>query len=379
VETPNGASNAERRASREDPALFLEIVISQLIVGFLFGLHPAHAEVVSNITSRGELLMTLFFCIAFLSYASSLAKTGFRSILGLYVVPWLCMTFSVFSKEQGVRTLISLVLYDFLLNHGNVVALAKKILAYEAQAWSFTFRTIVLAIQTIVICIWRYILNGESSPDFLEAQNPAGFAKDRFTQAFSVSWVYCLYIRDALYPYYLTPDWSGVSIDLIRSMTDPRAVFVLCLWYFAVASFWSMVVGISGGTNTAVLNDTTLRKVNMAIWAFTFSPFLLSSNLLVVVGLMKADRVIYLPLFGFCLLEALALSKLLKGARWMLPGFETRQKQMFWGAHFFLMAQLIIFSNCGSLRITSTQEAIMTCTTMDMSCPLNSDTKKPNK
>jgi hypothetical protein len=127
-----------------------------------------------------------------------------------------------------------------------------------------------------------------------------------------------------------------------------------------------MVVGISGGTNTAVLNDTTLRKVNMAIWAFTFSPFLLSSNLLVVVGLMKADRVIYLPLFGFCLLEALALSKLLKGARWMLPGFETRQKQMFWGAHFFLMAQLIIFSNCGSLRITSTQEAIMTCTTMDI-------------
>jgi hypothetical protein len=31
----------------------------------------------------------------------------------------------------------------------------------------------------------------------------------------------------------------------------------------------------------------------------------LSSNLLIVVGLMKADRVIYLPLLGFCFMEAL--------------------------------------------------------------------------
>lgn len=45
----------------------------------------------------------------------------------------------------------------------------------------------------------------------------------------------------------------------------------------------------------------------MAFFAFLFLPFLLSSNLLVVVGLMKADRVIYLPLFGFCVMEALLI------------------------------------------------------------------------
>jgi hypothetical protein len=42
----------------------------------------------------------------------------------------------------------------------------------------------------------------------------------------------------------------------------------------------------------------------LAFFAFTFSPFFLSSNLLVVIGLMKADRVIYLPLMGFALMEA---------------------------------------------------------------------------
>jgi hypothetical protein len=45
--------------------------------------------------------------------------------------------------------------------------------------------------------------------------------------------------------------------------------------------------------------------VVIAFFSFIFCPFLLSSNLLVVVGLMKADRVIYLPLLGFCLLQGL--------------------------------------------------------------------------
>ena len=48
-------------------------------------------------------------------------------------------------------------------------------------------------------------------------------------------------------------------------------------------------------------------KCKFAFLGFLFAPFLLSSNILVVVGLMKADRVIYLPLMGFCLLEALVL------------------------------------------------------------------------
>jgi hypothetical protein len=355
-------------------------IISQLIVGFLFGLHPAHAEVVSNITSRGELLMSLFFAIAFLSYASSLhqekgrstlnsssnSSSGLRKVVGLYLVPWLCMTLSLFSKEQGATTLISLVLYDFLLHHGNVLALWRKLMAKDGQAWGFVLRTLILAVQTIVVVLWRYILNGETSPDFIDAQNPAGFAKDRFTRSFSVSWVYCLYIRDAIYPYYLSPDWSGLSIDLITSLSDYRAMLVVCLWYFSANSFWTLLVGrgldqglesgnggVDGGAtekkiddnnNNTLLDDLTLRKINMAVWAFTFSPFLLSSNILVVVGLMKADRVIYLPLFGFCLLEALLLSKLLKGTVSMMPSFESRREQKFWCAHFFLMFQLIVFS-----------------------------------
>jgi len=389
-------------------------VVSQLVVGSLFAVHPVHAEAVSNITSRGELLMSIFFLTAFLSFAGTRkacyqkARLNYigpsfvqqqqqqqdqrnwrQRVWGIYLLPWLCMTLSMFSKEQGVTTLISLVGWDFLKYHGNLVSLQRKLFAsvdetkktkdgkdaddYDkaaaqwdrAEARQFVARTVVLAVQTLMVAAWRYVLNGESSPDIIEAQNPAGFAKDRFTRAFSVTWVYCLYIRDALYPYYLSPDWSGHSIDLVTTLKDPRAMVVLALWYFAAQSFWSMIVGAdtvddtmnSGRKRVAnastygdtantnlLMNETTLRQVNIAVWAFTFSPFLLSSNIFVVVGLMKADRVVYLPLFGFCLLEALLLSKFVKGAVKMRPAFERRKEQLFWGAHFLLMFQLIVLS-----------------------------------
>ena len=59
----------------EATAFIFSDVVLQCIVGFIFGLHPVHAEVVSNITSRGELLMSMFMLTAFLSYASTIRNS----------------------------------------------------------------------------------------------------------------------------------------------------------------------------------------------------------------------------------------------------------------------------------------------------------------
>lgn len=269
---------------------------SQCIVGAIFGLHPVHTEAVTNITSRGELIMSLFYLSAFLSYASCLrASSSTLRVLGLYIVPWICMTASVFSKEQGATALITCVLYDFLHRHWNIRRFFERLLSKDAEVVQFLLRAFILAVETLLVVGLRYYLNGESSPDFIFDQNPAGFSEDRFTRAFSVSWVYCLYILDAMYPMYLAPDWSGRGIRLIETIDDSRVFTVLLLWLFAATCLSSLIQGRSSETRKVLL---------LAFFAFTFSPFLLSSNILVVVGLMKADRVIYLPLWGFAILEA---------------------------------------------------------------------------
>jgi Domain of unknown function (DUF1736) len=294
-------------------------VLAQLITGLLFALHPVHAEAVSNITSRGEMLMTLFFLAAFLSFASHMPSrtspkaTGLsqlvRHVFCVYLVPWVCMALSLFSKEQGATTLCTLVAYDFLKHHVSVKDYFQK-LFFERDRFSihFLLRTIVLAVQTLMLVALRIWVNGESSPDFIYDQNPAGFAADRFTRTFSISWVYCLYIRDALYPIYLAPDWSGVSIDLIQDIADPRALLVIFLWIFAFACVKSLIQGLP--PHATILELEVRRIILMGFFAFMFLPFLLSSNILVVVGLMKADRVIYLPLLGFCIMEALLVKTL---------------------------------------------------------------------
>lgn len=278
--------------------LFSNDMIPQIIVGAVFGLHPVHAEAVTNITSRGELLMSFFFLSAFLFFASSvrLAQSSVVKSIGIYVIPWLCMFLSVFCKEQGATALVSVVVYDFLRQNTSVREFIPKLLKYDPNSVSFVRRTLIFAIQSALVVGLRVWLNGESSPDFIYDQNPAGFSKDRFTRVFSVSWVYCLYIIDAVFPVYLAPDWSGRGIDLIRSIRDPRALGVLALWTFTAGCLYLLFCGRGASESR--------RVVLIAFFGLLFSPFLLSSNLLVVTGLMKADRVIYLPLLGFAVLQA---------------------------------------------------------------------------
>ena len=136
--------------------------------------------------------------------------------------------------------------------------------------------------------LFRYRWNGETRPDFVDDQNPAGFARDRFTRVTSVAWVHVLYLRDALAPRDLGPDWSGLGIDLIRTWSDPRLLVVLALWIMAAGVVRSLCCG--GDASSSVSIQQRRRVGLVAVIAFMFLPFLLSSNLLVVVGLMKADR-----------------------------------------------------------------------------------------
>ena len=186
-----------------------------------------------------------------------------------------------------------------------------------------------------------------TSPSY--EQNPAGFTEDPFGRVFTVNWVYCLYIRDMVYPAFLAPDWSGNAIPIIESLADQRSWIVVLMWLVAAMSLYSLVVGVP--TKASKQGQEVRQIYLMATIAFLFLPFLLSSNLLVTTGLMKADRVIYLPIFGYCLIQGL-LSKLAydnsKGEdatrlvncfmvlQLVLFGFKVRERNLAWSNEYDL-------------------------------------------
>ena len=87
----------------------------------------------------------------------------------------------------------------------------------------------------------------------------------------------------------LTLAWHHLpSIPLVETLQDPRIVnIVLCL---GGAAALVVVCGCQGYT----------RPRAVTAFGFYAFPFLLSSNLLVVVGTTVAERVIYLPSLGVC-------------------------------------------------------------------------------
>ena len=399
--------------------IFPESVPSQLWVGLVFGLHPVHAEAVSNITSRGEMLMSAFFLVAFLSFASAVTRrttttssspsywSSLRIMIQIHIVPWVCMACSLLSKEQGATTLMALVFFDYIRQFDSLPHLLHELIqqshnttttsppnststssesselsplrteevssnaepppsdripppettaaqhpggskqqlpapSQTSSALEFVARTLLLGLQTLVACAVRYAINGPTRPDFIEDQNPAGFASDRFTRAFSIPLVYCLYIVDIFWPTRLCPDWSGRSIALIRTWKDFRILGVLTLWTIVATCTWTLIAGSKQPMLVVPDGPVTLSKSSspsepkevtppprriltrrqqalIAFWAFVATPFLLSSNVLVVVGLMKADRVIYLPLAGVCMLQAI-------GIDWMNDTLSIRLK-----------------------------------------------------
>lgn len=393
------------------------IILPQIITGLLFGLHPVHSEAVSNITSRSELLMSMFTLLSFISYASCIQKqkqkhddnmnnlkskvSALTLFIGIYIIPWLFMILSLFSKEQGATTLLILLLYDFIINHYSIYDYCIIIwnIVYKkrrrrirlsssneeektndsATSTSYTTtttdndsilflrRSIVLLTQTIITLLFRYYLNGITSPDFIYDQNPAGFHSSRLTRILSIPYIYCLYIYDIILPNLLCPDWSGLSIELITSIYDIRIIYVILLWIVIAICFYLLCFETkkkqfnNNNTNeqtnvqqkeeetkvetnhTKVKMTTTTTAINhnvnldnnnnnnneyyyyqyirnvilISFFSFIICPFLLSSNIFIVIGLMKADRVVYLPLLGFCILQGL-LYQILYIRLWMM-------------------------------------------------------------
>lgn len=323
------------------------------VVGsFLYAIHPIHTEAVSNVSSRGEILMSMFYMIGYLIYVFfhrtivSMPSKGhdkqalpglFRTcIVSLVAVSFAvsCTVLSLLSKEHGVTLPLTCLIYDFCASDMTFLQLLavfvgeerllgpteKKNRSYARRRlfrFGIALRTLLFSISVVVIAQVRLFINGDSAPDLIYDQNPAAFAKDFVTRYLSVPYVYYLYIETMVVPYNLCCDWSGESIKLIESLADPRAAIVLTF----VGSFFYFVFQSLLSKSALTVGVTRTNKVLVQfILGWYAVPFLLSSNIIVKTGFMKAERVMYLPSLGFCFLLAYLLRRVDMRLRRAMPG-----------------------------------------------------------
>ena len=116
-------------------------------------------------------------------------------------------------------------------------------------------------------------------------------------------WLYLVFVNCwlLLTPSFLCADWTMGTIPLINSTLDPRnLVTIATLLSIGVLSWYSI---------TRIHHTAKAVLISLALMIF---PFLPASNLFFPVGFVVAERVLYLPSMGFCMLVALGLWHLIQ-------------------------------------------------------------------
>ncbi|XP_039110215.1 protein O-mannosyl-transferase TMTC4 isoform X3 [Hyaena hyaena] len=287
---------------------------SSLLAALLFAAHPVHTECVAGVVGRADLLGALFFLLSFLGYCKAFRETGNKE--GTHSTLWVLLSIllgalAMLCKEQGITVLGLNAVFDILvIGKLNVLEVVQKVLHKDKSLENLgalrngglLFRMTLLASGGAGVLYMRWKIMGTGPPAFTEVDNPASFADSMLVRAINYNYYYSLNAWLLLCPWWLCFDWSMGCIPLIKSAGDWRVI--------ALAALWFCLIGLI--CQALCSKDSHKRRVLTLGLGFLIIPFLPASNLFFRVGFVVAERVLYLPSAGYCMLLTFGFGALSK-------------------------------------------------------------------
>ncbi|XP_041352058.1 protein O-mannosyl-transferase TMTC3-like [Gigantopelta aegis] len=284
--------------------------MTSFLAALLFSVHPIHTEAVTGVVGRAEMLSSIFFLAAFMTYSKS---TGFRAKIDWIslVVTVVLVTVAMLCKEQGITVIGVCCVYEVfvaqratfreLLDFIKGIFLGKP----HTLPWLKTsvIRAGFLVGSTLFLLFARIKVMGAQLPHFTTFDNPA--AGSSFP-ARHLTYNYLLSINAwlLLNPSDLCCDWTMGTIPVIKSILDYRNLFTVIFY----AVFFKLVV-------FALSGQTTRTRASIISLSFVVLPFIPASNLFFPVGFVVAERILYTPSMGFCMFVALGYELLLENKK----------------------------------------------------------------
>lgn len=241
-----------------------------LAAGLLFAVHPVHVEAVANVVGRSELMAGLF---AVLAVYLALAR-------GSLVGSTLALVGGLLSKENAA-VVPGLVVWGWLV--GLARPSRKQVLRFAA-AWVLTGGA-YLALRWWVVHPYAHL--AAVAPVFV-GQGPVAV---RLTAVAALADVTRLLVLPAT----LRVDYSPAERTLVTSPLDPRCVAgVACVLVWGALLVWAWRRG------------RRLEAFGLGWVAIALSPV---ANLLFPIGVLVAERTLYLPSAGLTLAVGAALGR----------------------------------------------------------------------
>ncbi len=273
----------------------------------LFAAHAVHSEAVANVSGRAELLCAFFFLASLLLYLESWRASA-RWTVALYAASVLAYLLALLSKETALTLVGVVVLHDFVYVREPEPRLLRRA-ALVLRCGALRYAGYLLSTVAYLALRYLWLDLGDPRAGTTHLDNPLLFVEAPWRQLSALE-VALRYLWLLLFPARLSYDYSFDQIPLVTSPDDPRILLV------------AAVLALGAGLAVASYRRAVDLFFALGLGLVTFSVI---SNLVIGIGTIMAERLLYLPSLGFCLAAPLA-------ARWLL----RRSRPGPWGDRIFV-------------------------------------------
>jgi len=248
-----------------------------LLAGLLFACHPALTETVDCIAFNEDLLTAVFFLLALILYVKRVAKGSGGAA---YFLSLLCYFCGLLAKEMTITLLPIVLLYDLTFRPGSGQPLSiKSVLVTAKSRWPIYLGYAVVSLFYLVLrfVIFTYPADG-TNPHFADLSERLLYLPHHIFN----------FVKLAIAP-------SDLKVEYLFSY--PRTFFE-----------FSHLMGFAGTLGLAILSIFLYRRykeIFFGIWWFIITLFPVYN--IIQIFNPFAERYLYLPVIGFCLVVPVIL------------------------------------------------------------------------
>jgi tetratricopeptide (TPR) repeat protein len=255
-----------------------------LLAGLLFACHPALTETVDCIAFNEDLLAAFFFLLALLLYVKAVYKrpAGAANLLSVFF--FFC---ALLSKEMAISLPVIILLYDLTFRGAAEQALSvKHMLSIVKNRWAFYVGYAVIGLLYLVLRFLIFINSGDG-------------LKPHFGSLFER----LLYLPNHIF--------SFVKLAIAPYDLNVEYVFAYPQSFFEISHLAGFVI-ITGLGIFSFLFVRHYKEIFFGIWWFFFTLFPVYN--IIEIFNPFAERYLYIPVIGFCLVIPIILSSTFSSA-----------------------------------------------------------------
>jgi len=260
-----------------------------LVSAGLFAVHPIHTEAVANIVGRAELMCMLFILVSIFLFFSSFQQNSWKKWLLLFGV-FVSSAAGALSKELGFLIPV-FILLSFLLETQKRGPLKRIIPQIGAFAVVVIFMFVLWMVraditsETVTHELWRGVSSSERIATSLRT---------------------CLeYAGMLVFPITLSADYWSTEVPFIgwNQTIVYASILLICTSVFVALRFRKSIPAFSWG-----------------IFFFGIALFPVS-NIPFAIGVLKAERILYIPSLGFIMAITSLLYLIYQHNKYRIPLF----------------------------------------------------------